>query len=401
MRPLLLATAAACAAAARVPGSPYPVASLGLNCTTMLFSFNPANATKDDQYTAQIAQGIMAKNCPRVIRADPSSAYALWLNQTVQTFGTLVNAAYETNVQGILSTFVASFSGYTLVDFADNSTALGVAVASAIRAVAVTPANEAKAIAAGLQKLYDLRGRDLKWVLATFNGTAASNGFVFSPTVSILQSPQKPQNMGDYAIAAGALQWWSDAPQSDPLAASILGSMTAPFSVLGWGPDELNTVFDISAYGGVMVASDWGSNVDFLSGFDIPQFTQKPAPQTASVVAAASSSKPGVKAAGANKVHTVCFLMSDGDNLQWLLDNFATGADWWASPDRGKVAMGWTLSPSAADLAPAVMQYLYNTALNDHFVAGVSGAGEGVLTSFRQWGRLVHLSLLCSRLFIL
>jgi hypothetical protein len=76
--------------------------------------------------------------------------------------------------------------------------------------------------------------------------------------------------------------------------------------------------------------------------------------------------------------------MSDGDNLQWVLGGFASDVAHFGSPDRGKVAMGWTISPSIADLAPATLSFLYNAANdgrknpslpgNDVFVAGVSGA---------------------------
>jgi hypothetical protein len=67
--------------------------------------------------------------------------------------------------------------------------------------------------------------------------------------------------------------------------------------------------------------------------------------------------------------------MSDGDNVQFLLDGFATDARWWGSPARGSVPLGWTLSAPAADLCPVVPAYLYASARSDGFVAGVSGAG--------------------------
>jgi hypothetical protein len=68
--------------------------------------------------------------------------------------------------------------------------------------------------------------------------------------------------------------------------------------------------------------------------------------------------------------------MSDGDNVQWLLDGMATDAKWWGSPDRGAVPLGWTLSPSVVDLAPVVAKHFYDSATPaDHLVAGVSGVG--------------------------
>ena len=42
----------------------------------------------------------------------------------------------------------------------------------------------------------------------------------------------------------------------------------------------------------------------------------------------------------------VAFVMSDGDNVQWLMLNFCKGQDakqYWACPDRGRMPFGWTL----------------------------------------------------------
>lgn len=79
----------------------------------------------------------------------------------------------------------------------------------------------------------------------------------------------------------------------------------------------------------------------------------------------------------AGRKHTVTFLMTDGDNVQWLLGPFASGAAWYGSPNRGKVSLGWTVSPALAELAPSVLAYFYEHANPgvDEFVAGVSGVG--------------------------
>lgn len=89
-------------------------------------------------------------------------------------------------------------------------------------------------------------------------------------------------------------------------------------------------------------------------------------------------------------MHTVTFVMTDGDNLQWLLSDFATDPNFWASPARGTVPLGWTVAPVTADLAPSVLSHLYASASrptnatrgSDQFVAAASGCG--VLTSLQS-----------------
>ena len=42
-----------------------------------------------------------------------------------------------------------------------------------------------------------------------------------------------------------------------------------------------------------------------------------------------------------NNKHTVCFMMTDGDNIQWALNDLTTNERWYGYPDRGQFAMGW------------------------------------------------------------
>ena len=66
--------------------------------------------------------------------------------------------------------------------------------------------------------------------------------------------------------------------------------------------------------------------------------------------------------------------MTDGDNVQWLLGPFASSTSWFGSPDRGKVNLGWTVSPAMAEIAPNVLQYFY-----DHAKPGVDNVRNVLL----------------------
>ncbi len=72
--------------------------------------------------------------------------------------------------------------------------------------------------------------------------------------------------------------------------------------------------------------------------------------------------------------------MTDGDNIQWLLNWFTTDQRWFGSNNRGQVDIGWTISPSLSELAPTVMQKIYRESKNtiegrDYFIAAPSGLG--------------------------
>jgi hypothetical protein len=354
--------------AARVPGSPFPVPALGLNASRTLFAYDIHSGSETDAFTVQTLQGVLAQQAPRLFRFDSSNGaapYSLWLNETSSLFGVTIDYSHATNAAALIKAAVASFpadvAGYALTSLDDNSTNACVAAAAAARVLCVTEANEQDAVAAGLARLLDVRGKGLAWVLESYGGN-------FSRSVTVLQLASEGVGcMSDYSIASKALQWWQDDVVFSPLSWIVWGELEPPFAMLGWGPDEYDTVNEVSKAGGVVVASNWASNVDALSAFDVPSFTQG---------AVAPPPLPPAPRA----VHTVTFLMSDGDNLQWVLDGFCTDPRWFGSLDRGSVSLGWTLGPTVADLAPAVLSYLYNgtaqpAPFRDVFVAGVSGAG--------------------------
>eukprot|EP00666_Eupelagonemidae_sp_cell4sb_P006472 gene6472-4735_t len=47
--------------------------------------------------------------------------------------------------------------------------------------------------------------------------------------------------------------------------------------------------------------------------------------------------------------------MTDGDNVQWLLNDFFTGSKWLGAAEVGQAPLGFTISPALAALAPAAL----------------------------------------------
>ena len=365
----------------RLPHSPFPTPRSGLNASRALFALDTAGFATADALLASTLQGAVNRDAPAVYRApdvlDTSAPYGRWLSLTASLFGIAVNTSFVRDLPGLLGVFASQgrVDAYVLADAASVNTAVA-ACAALPGTVAVFVDNEAVAVGAGLRFAWDVRGRDTAWAIATFNGTSASGNFTYSTRVTVVQDPSKtPAFMADYAVATGALVWW-DTDMGSELARSVLSSMAPGFAALGWGPDEKGTVAAVSAAGGAVVPADWAINLDVLSAWDLPALPPQRAP---------ADPAPPVPAP---QQHTVTFLMSDGDNVQFLLNDFGTGASFWGSPDRGAAALGWTIAPGLTELAPAAMQWLYETATpagaanrtantdgRDLFVAGVSGTG--------------------------
>ena len=74
------------------------------------------------------------------------------------------------------------------------------------------------------------------------------------------------------------------------------------------------------------------------------------------------------------KVYVV-FHITDGDNLQWLQQDFINPR-WWNDPMRGEVPISWSISPNAAELIPNFLEYIDATkTANDEFTCPTGGIG--------------------------
>lgn len=165
-------------------------------------------------------------------------------------------------------------------------------------------------------------------------------------------------SLREYATALGAAVIWLDPKVADEstLLNSFLSSMAPGACFMGWWPEEEPGVTRASTYGIATVASDFATNLTVHSG--MPRTVNiKPIP-----------AKPALQ----NKLY-VAFILSDGDNLQYVEHHMRK---LWSSPDRGTVPIGWTLSPAMLDAMPGALNYYWQSATaNDNLISGPSGYG--------------------------
>jgi hypothetical protein len=55
-------------------------------------------------------------------------------------------------------------------------------------------------------------------------------------------------------------------------------------------------------------------------------------------------------------------VVSGGDDMDWLVNEMPTDARWYASEDRGELALTWSLGETMYDLTPPLLTYFGNTA---------------------------------------
>jgi hypothetical protein len=131
--------------------------------------------------------------------------------------------------------------------------------------------------------------------------------------------------------------------------------------VFGWGKDEQELVRDVSLGGGAVLPSDWSLNLSALQHLRcaIPEPPRR--------------GRLTPRQAGER---WIAFVMTDGDNLQFMGGSFVDHPGFWANTNRGRFPVTWEVPPLFAEFAPRALAHLYRTATtNDAFIAGPSGLG--------------------------
>jgi hypothetical protein len=312
------------------------------------------NYAASERVALQTLMGVIAQVKPEILR-DTYGHRAL-----VEKAGVIIDQTYYNNFPGLLSHFSGRLAGYILCNPKDRTTNVAISLAGVMNAVAIPADIQQTAINAGLTMLLDVRTRDEAWALANY-------GTLFNKNIATYQqsSDDRVFFMGDYSAYTKAFQFWDDSP-TGTLANNVYSRMNKGASFFGWGPSEYNCVEQYSLHSMMSIPSDWAPNLSALTNIPAKKdsFKQKPPIKAFEVVP---------------NVHTVCFVISDGDNVQWLLGAHDNTNNW-NNPNRAHVNLGWTISPSLVDLAPIVYDKYIDNALTtpegrNVLIAGPSGRG--------------------------
>eukprot|EP00730_Choanoeca_flexa_P003519 TRINITY_DN11432_c0_g2_i4.p1 TRINITY_DN11432_c0_g2~~TRINITY_DN11432_c0_g2_i4.p1 ORF type:complete len:526 (+),score=83.70 TRINITY_DN11432_c0_g2_i4:43-1620(+) len=143
---------------------------------------------------------------------------------------------------------------------------------------------------------------------------------------------------------------------------------------MGWGPEE-QYVTELGRYNTLVHASDFNLDLPVLTNLHVHAHVKPEDASSKAKAAKADLTMHRADKAGLSK-HTVAFVMTDGDNLQWLLGGWSTDPRWYGHPQRGIVPMGWTFSPATQYIAPVPAAHMRGQATrNDSFVGAASGLG--------------------------
>ena len=324
-----------------------------------LYVISEDNMTNEEKTMIATLQGLISnKSEKQIYILSPSEPdYEIWLKD----LKTIYNVKYKTikDPWKLIDIFNSYINGYVLYSNVKSpSINNACTLASLKNSVAIEESIESIINKHGITNLIqDCINTDKYWAYNNLWNSGLNHSIV------IELPSDKFTSLRDYAIMSKSLIFYEDNLSDTSLRETIFNSMDDGGHILGWGPDEYTNVSIASKYGVDIIAADWSYNLSVLSSYPSTPKTQK-------------SNTEFIDEDG---VHYVTFIMSDGDNQQWLLGSNYSVKNWFGSPYRGNFNLGWSISPSIYYLAPTVFDKYYKSAshskYSDNFVVPASGNG--------------------------
>jgi hypothetical protein len=222
----------------------------------------------------------------------------------------------------------------------DESANVATTLAGVLKGIMVSEEQQGEAEARGLKMLADAREMSETECFETYRDRLDRRHV-------LAQDPKMPNHRA-IAVAHNLFTYYGD----DSPTPELYAWLDAPASILGWNAgDEGDMVAQLTEYGHTLLASNWALNETVTSaGSD----DWRPEHPFTVFDPRALDWEPGQNAAS--------FVMSDGDNVQWLMGDFCLSADYWASRDHGRFPVGWGLPHAClAQVCPAAVDYLAET----------------------------------------
>jgi hypothetical protein len=311
-----------------------------------------AVSTYEEMVTAQALQGIVAQTKSEIYiekRMGEYEPYKDYLHILEEDYD--ITYEYVDSLEDLIFLFKDRVTGYTLYTANTDSVNIAQTYSGLRQTLPATQSQVDMMDDLGIELTLDLSKKDYWWLIETF-GDEINWDYVIQ---------QNPSYTGirDLGVANKGLYMFY---HYTALGASEYLRMGKDSPMLGWGStDEVSDVADLSYYGITTVASDHAWNLSILSAAElhIDSFQQK------------FDRKP-IKT---EDKHYVTFILSDGDNVQYMLNNYYQSSRTFGAEDRGEIPFGWSIAPTMYDLAPTVLKEYYdNASAKDYILPGVSGA---------------------------
>lgn len=313
----------------RVEGSLFPAST---RPDTLYFSGR--NLSESAQFTLLTLAGIVARTKPEII------IYNYFHEEIIRDskLGIPILYTYSDNIKGFLQHYSKRLDGYILCDPKSASAHVAASLSGILNAVAVPTDLEAAAKSAGLTMVLDVTGKDEAWALENYKDK-------FNKNVAFYQPYRDWVGLADYVAYTGGFRFFDEKLETgSALSDSVFSFLNPGAMFYGWWVSENGTIKKISEKGFKLIPGGL-KNASTFTNIDVPPVKQKEPVKPYKVVP---------------NVHTVCFVLSDGDHIGWV-----AGAGYWdpvifKNENQCRINMGFTISPNLTELTPLIYSDLIN-----------------------------------------
>lgn len=312
-----------------------------------------------EKVIASTLAGIAARVTGEQVYMNEGGPSSVWLKQLQNKYGisvrnhaTLASLVKHYADLGVIKGYIV-YRPYA--DGQSHSINVATPLCGLLQGIAVPESlvEQVKAMGVGTE-LMDVTSRDEKWFYGNYKEQ-------LDKSLAADLKPEIYHHLRDYVALTRSFAFYDyDAHRDWSWRTSILKDLEKGAYCFGYyDKDEWGMVNNASALGVSMLPTDLAANLAALSSvYDTEGLKQRPATK---------------EVATEENVHYVTFLVSDGDNIAFNLWGLQSYFD---HDLHGQFPVGYTLSPSLYDLAPAAMRWYYeNSKEGDYFVAGPSGSG--------------------------
>jgi len=309
--------------------------------------------TDSEVFATGSLSGILARTKPMIMQWQ-------YFHQEIvreSGLGSKIFDTYSNDFTGLIRFFSKRLSGYVLCDPKSASSNVAASLSGILNAVAIPSDIEAKAIAVGLTKVLDVTGKNELWALANYKNQ-------LNKDLAFFQAPDDWLGLVDYTAYTGGIRFY-DPSINGALADSVYNFLNKGAMFYGWWVSEDGSVGKMSQKSFKIIPCGGLKNLATFTNLDVPIKKQKESVTPFKVV-------PGV--------HTVCFVISDGDNIAWVAGAGYWDAWIWKNDNQSRMNLGFTLSPALCELTPLIYNDLINglqTTPEGRSVAVASPSGLG------------------------
>lgn len=319
-----------------------------------IYVYDLAGAYSSDSECTMMASlaGVINQKSPEVVLGGDDWSYCYRPEFWADRIGDIcdVNVTLYADPNWFISHYSDDIKGYILYD--SDSINPATSLAGLYQAIIVDSSTQNYATNAGLPLLVDARSM-------TDTDVYSAYGSSFNKEIVFNVGTDKKYEARDHAVSNRAYICYDPTNFN-----TVLSNQTDNSLVLGFGSNEYNFFDDASDNSLSIVAGSCISLSAFEKwGIDCNQQQTHTSPDVNTE----------------SDVHYVAFVLSDGDNLAFVLKSFLSNTKFFASTYRGDFNMNWDMTPAIADLNPLAMNYIYQQAstgtYKDFFV---SAGGEGI-----------------------